>query len=48
MASADRQEKVSDICGEIGIHANQFYKWQAELSSSASAVFERRTGPPEP
>lgn len=38
-------ENVSDICDEIGIHPNQFYKWQADLFSSASEVFGRKNSP---
>lgn len=35
------KEKVSDICENIGLHPNQFYKWQSELFSGGSAAFER-------
>jgi transposase-like protein len=37
------KEKVSDICENIGLHPNQFYKWQSELFSGGSAAFERPT-----
>lgn len=37
-----KHENVSDICDEIGLHPNQFYKWQAELFSNGSAVFDRK------
>jgi transposase-like protein len=39
-------ENVSDICDDIGLHPNQFYKWQAELFSNGSAVFDRKKSVP--
>lgn len=30
------KRKVSDIAEELGIHPNQFYKWQSELFENAS------------
>ena len=30
------KRKVSDIADELGIHPNQFYKWQRELFENAS------------
>jgi len=40
-------EKISDICDEIGLHPNQFYKWQAELFSNGSTVFDRKKSVPK-
>jgi transposase-like protein len=33
---------VSDLCDELGIHPNQYYKWQRQLFENASPAFERR------
>ena len=30
------KRKISDIADELGIHPNQFYKWQSELFENAS------------
>jgi len=30
------KRKVSEIADELGIHPNQFYKWQSELFENAS------------
>jgi len=35
------KKKVSDIADELGIHPNQFYKWQSELFENAS--FSQKT-----
>ena len=40
-------ENISDICDDIGLHPNQFYKWQAELFSNGSAVFDRKKSVPK-
>jgi transposase-like protein len=33
---------VSDLCDELGIHANQYDNWQKQLFENAAAAFERR------
>jgi transposase-like protein len=33
---------VSDLCDELGIHPNQYYKWQKQLFENAGYAFERR------
>ena len=33
---------VSDLCDELGIHANQYYKWQKQLFENAGSIFQRR------
>ena len=33
---------VSDLCDELGIHANQYYNWQKQLFENAAPAFERR------
>lgn len=33
---------VSDLCDELGIHANQYYNWQKQLFENAAPVFTRR------
>jgi len=39
------KESVADVCEEIGLHPNQFYRWQSELFSDGAAVFDRsKTG----
>lgn len=38
-------ENVSDICDEIGLHPNQFYRWQSELFSDAEVSFQRKNSP---
>jgi transposase len=35
------QEAVSDICEEVGIAPNLFYRWQKEFFENAPVVFER-------
>ena len=30
------KRKISEIADELGIHPNQFYKWQSELFENAS------------
>ena len=35
------KEKISDICGELDIHVNQFYRWQGELFSQGMAFFQK-------
>ena len=32
---------VSDLCDELDIRPNQFYRWQQELFEKGHAVFER-------
>jgi transposase len=34
---------ISDLCDELGIHANQYYSWQKQLFENAGSVFERRS-----
>jgi len=33
---------VSDLCDEIGIHANQYYNWQKQLFENGAPAFARR------
>ena len=33
---------VSDLCDELGIHANQYYNWQKQLFENAAPAFARR------
>jgi len=33
---------VSDLCDELGIHANQYYSWQKQLFENAAPAFARR------
>ena len=33
---------ISDLCDELGIHANQYYNWQKQLFENAGSAFERR------
>lgn len=33
------KESVSDICDHLGLHPNQFYKWQSELFSNGISAF---------
>jgi transposase len=33
---------VSELCDELGIHANQYCNWQKQLFENAGSVFERR------
>ena len=33
---------ISDLCDELGIHANQYYNWQKQLFENAAAAFQRR------
>lgn len=35
------KEAVSDICEELDIAPNQFYRWQQEFFDNASAAFEK-------
>lgn len=36
------REKVSDICDELKIHPNQFYRWQSELFTNGGDAFSVR------
>lgn len=36
------KEEVSDICDELKINPNQFYRWQAELFENGAVAFERQ------
>ena len=36
-------EKVSDLCQELDIAVNQFYRWQKELFDNGAAAFEHRS-----
>lgn len=36
------KENVSDICDEVQLHPNQFYRWQAELFSAGTIVFDKQ------
>lgn len=33
---------VSDLCDELGMHANQYYNWQKQLFENAAPAFARR------
>jgi len=35
------KEAVSDICEELGIAPNQFYRWQKEFFDNGAAAFEK-------
>lgn len=35
------RENVSDICEELKIHPNQFYKWQGDLFSQGGSFFKK-------
>lgn len=35
------KEAVSDICEEIGIAPNMFYRWQKEFFDNGAAAFQR-------
>lgn len=39
------KEKISDICSELDIHVNQFYRWQGELFSQGMSFFQKSTVP---
>lgn len=34
-------ETVSDICDELGLNPNLFYRWQKELFANGAAAFEK-------
>jgi transposase-like protein len=36
-------EKVSDLCQELDIAVNQFYRWQKKLFDNGTAAFEHRS-----
>jgi len=36
------KEGISDICEEVGLNPNQFYRWQLEFFENGVAAFERR------
>ncbi len=36
------KENVSEICAELEIAPNQFYRWQAELFDHAAMAFETK------
>ena len=38
------REEVSKICEEENIQPSQFYRWQSQLFSEGSAVFQRKSG----
>jgi len=38
---------VSDLCDELGLNPNVFYRWQKEFFEHGSAAFERRSDGPE-
>jgi len=35
------KENISDICEDLSLHPNQFYKWQSELFNNGHTVFEK-------
>ncbi len=39
------KEKISDICSELDIHVNQFYRWQGELFSQGMSFFQKEKSP---
>ena len=38
------KENVSDICEDINIHVNQFYKWQGDLFNQGPSFFKQDSG----
>jgi len=36
------QVPVSDLCDELGVHANQYYNWQKQFFENGASIFERR------
>ena len=34
-------KKVSDVADEMGIHPNQYYKWQSDLFENADSAFTK-------
>jgi transposase len=36
------QVPVSDLCDELGLNPNVFYRWQKEFFEHGTAAFERR------
>jgi hypothetical protein len=38
------QVPVSDLCDELGLNPNVFYRWQKEFFEHGTAAFERRPG----
>jgi transposase len=41
LAAVREQETVPQLSKRYGIHANQIYKWKAQLLEQAGSVFER-------
>ncbi|MCP4270131.1 MAG: hypothetical protein GY777_31920, partial [Candidatus Brocadiaceae bacterium] len=39
------KEKISDICSDLDIHVNQFYRWQGELFSQGGSFFKKDNVP---
>jgi len=37
------KEAVSDICDELSISPNQFYRWQKEFFDNGAIAFEKRS-----
>lgn len=35
------KEKISEICSELDLHVNQFYRWQGELFSNGMSFFQK-------
>lgn len=33
---------VSDLCDELGVHANQYYNWQKQFFENGAVAFARR------
>ena len=38
------KESVSDICDDIGLSPNQFYRWQKEFFDNGAAAFQNNGG----
>lgn len=46
LAALREQETVPQLSKRYGVHANQIYKWKAQMLEQASAVFERGAATP--
>jgi len=36
------QEQVSDICDDLGLNPNLFYRWQKQFFANGAGAFEKR------
>jgi transposase len=46
LAALREQETVPQLSKRYGIHANQIYKWKAQMLEQAATVFERGSAAP--